>query len=96
MACLFSTLDSAVTLVHSDGIADIGQGARILLAFSGLVAGFIFDISNRKYTGIIMYCIMILSTLCIVLLEFSKPFVAVLIVFYLSAGFFAVFFTLSS
>ena len=93
MACLFSTLDSAVTLVHSDGIADIGQGARILLAFSGLVAGFIFDISNRKYTGIIMYCIMILSTLCIVLLEFSKPFVAVLIVFYLSAGFFAVFFT---
>lgn len=93
MACLFSTLDSAVTLVHSDGIADIGQGARILLAFSGLVAGFIFDISNRKYTGIIMYCIMILSTMCIVLLEFSKPFVAVLIVFYLSAGFFAVFFT---
>ena len=93
MACLFSTLDSAGTLVHSDGIADIGQGARILLAFSGLAAGFIFDISNRKYTGIIMYCIMILSTLCIVLLEFSKPFVAVLIVFYLSAGFFAVFFT---
>ena len=93
MACLFSTLDSAVTLVHSDGIVDIGQGARILLAFSGLAAGFIFDISNRKYTGIIMYCIMILSTLCIVLLEFSKPFVAVLIVFYLSAGFFAVFFT---
>lgn len=93
MACLFSTLDSAVTLVHSGGIADIGQGARILLAFSGLAAGFIFDISNRKYTGIIMYCIMILSTLCIVLLEFSKPFVAVLIVFYLSAGFFAVFFT---
>ena len=93
MACLFSALDSAVTLVYSDGIADIGQGARILLAFSGLAAGFIFDISNRKYTGIIMYCIMILSTLCIVLLEFSKPFVAVLIVFYLSAGFFAVFFT---
>ena len=93
MACLFSTLDSAVTLVHSGGIADIGQGARILLAFSGLAAGFIFDISNRKYTGIIMYCIMILSTLCIVLLEFSTPFVAVLIVFYLSAGFFAVFFT---
>lgn len=40
-----------------------------------------------------MYCIMILSTMCIVLLEFSKPFTAVLIVFYLSAGFFAVFFT---
>lgn len=52
MACLFSTLDSAVTLIHSDGSTDIGQGARILLAFSGLAAGFIFDINNRKYTGI--------------------------------------------
>lgn len=93
MACLFSTLDSAVTLIHSDGSIDIGQGARILLSLSGLAAGFIFDINNRKYTGIIMYCIMILSTMCIVLLEFSKPFTAVLIVFYLSAGFFAVFFT---
>ena len=93
MACLFSTLDSAVTLIHSDGSIDIGQGARILLPLSGLAAGFIFDINNRKYTGIIMYCIMILSTMCIVLLEFSKPFTAVLIVFYLSAGFFAVFFT---
>lgn len=93
MACLFSTLDSAVTLIHSDGSTDIGQGARILLPLSGLAAGFIFDINNRKYTGIIMYCIMILSTMCIVLLEFSKPFTAVLIVFYLSAGFFAVFFT---
>ena len=93
MACLFSTLDSAVTLIHSDGSTDIGRGARILLPLSGLAAGFIFDINNRKYTGIIMYCIMILSTMCIVLLEFSKPFTAVLIVFYLSAGFFAVFFT---
>lgn len=51
MACLFSTLDSAVTLIHSDGSIDIGQGARILLPLSGLAAGFIFDINNRKYTG---------------------------------------------
>ena len=114
MACLFSTLDGAVTLIHSDGSTDIGRGARILLPLSGLAAGFIFDINNRKYTGIIMYSlrarprpcrasggrpanqctrvaghprIMILSTMCIVLLEFSKPFTAVLIVFYLSAGF---------
>lgn len=79
MACLFSTLDSAVTLIHSDGSTDIGQGARILLPLSGLAAGFIFDINNRKYTGIIMYCIMILSTMCIVLLEFSKPFTAAVI-----------------
>ena len=52
MACLFSTLDSAVTLIHSDGSIDIGQGARILLPLSGLAAGFILDINNRKNTGI--------------------------------------------
>ena len=93
MTCIFSTLDNAVTLVHSAGNANIGQAPRILLALSGLAAGFIFDIKNRKYMGIIMYCVMVLSTICIAVMEFSGPFLVGLIVFYLSAGFFAVFFT---
>ena len=62
-------------------------------ALSGLAAGFIFDIKNRKYMGIVMYCIMVLSTICVAILKFAGPFMAGLIVFYLSAGFFAVFFT---
>lgn len=93
MTFIFSTLDNAVTLVHANGAVDIGQWPRILLALSGLTAGFIFDIKNRKYMGLIMYCVMILSTICIVVLKFAGPFLAGLIVFYLSAGFFAVFFT---
>lgn len=93
MTFIFSTLDSAVTLVHANGTVDIGQWPRILLALSGLAAGFVFDIKNRKYMGLIMYCIMILSTICIVILKLAGPFLAGLIVFYLSAGFFAVFFT---
>ena len=40
-----------------------------------------------------MYCIMVLSTICVAILKFAGPFMAGLIVFYLSAGFFAVFFT---
>ena len=60
MTCIFSTLDNAVTLVHSSGEMDIGQWPRILLAFSGLAAGFVFDLKNRKYMGIIMYCVMVL------------------------------------
>ena len=40
-----------------------------------------------------MYCVMVLSTICIAVMEFSGPFLVGLIVFYLSAGFFAVFFT---
>ena len=47
MTCMFSTLDNAVTLVHAGGATDIGQWPRILLALSGLAAGFIFDIKNR-------------------------------------------------
>lgn len=93
MTCIFSTLDNAVTLVHANGTMDIGQWPRILLALSGLAAGFVFDIKNRKYMGIIMYCVMVLSTICIAVLEFAGPFLVGLIVFYLSAGFFAVFFT---
>lgn len=93
MTFIFSTLDNAVTLVHANGTMDIGQWPRILLALSGMTAGFIFDIKNRKYMGLIMYCVMILSTICIVVLKFAGPFLMGLIVFYLSAGFFAVFFT---
>lgn len=32
MTCVFSTLDNAVTLVHSSGETDIGQWPRALLA----------------------------------------------------------------
>lgn len=95
MTFIFSTLDSAVTLVHANGTVDIGQWPRILLALSGLAAGFVFDIKNRKYMGLVMYCVMVLSTICIVVLKLAGPFLVGLIVFYLSAGFFAVFFTSS-
>lgn len=92
MTCMFSTLDNAVTLVHAGGDMDIGQWPRILLALSGLISGFIFDLQNRRYMGITMYCIMVLSTICIAILKFAGPFMLGLMIFYLSAGFFAVFF----
>lgn len=93
MTCVFSTLDNAVTLVHAAGGMDIGQWPRILLACSGLAAGFVFDIGKRKYMSLIMYCVMMLSTICIFVLNFGRPFLIGLIVFYMSAGFFSVFFT---
>lgn len=95
MTCIFSTLDNAVTLYHVSGVVNIGQWPRILLALSGLLAGFLFDIADRKYMSMIIYCVMILSTICLVVLEFAGPFTVGLIIFYLSAGFFAVFFTAS-
>lgn len=93
MTCIFSTLDNAVTLIHANGTMDIGQWPRILLAFSGLIAGFVFDINSRKVMSLIMYCVMILSTICIAVIEFAGPFVISLVIFYMCAGFFAVFFT---
>ena len=93
LTCIFSTLDNAVTLYHASGVVNIGQWPRILLALSGLFAGFLYDMTGRKYMSMVMYCVMILSATCLVVLQFAGPFTAGLIIFYLSAGFFAVFFT---
>lgn len=93
MSCVFSTLDNAVTLAHADGAFDIGELPRILLALSGLAAGFVFDIKGRKFMPLVMYCVMMLSTICITVINFAGPFLIGLVVFYMTAGFFAVFFT---
>ena len=92
MACVFSTLDNAVTMHHVTG-TDIGQWPRLLLAVSGLVAGFLFDIHDRKYMTLIMYCVLLMSVICVVVLKMGGSFLVGLIVFYLSSGFFFVFFT---
>ena len=93
MTCIFASLDNAVTLVHATGSIDIGQWPRLLLTVSGLAAGVLFDINNRCYMNMIMYSITLLSTACVVVIELGGPFLVGLIVFYLSAGFFVVYFT---
>ena len=93
MTCIFSTLDIAVTMIHAGGSVDIGQWPRLLLAVSGLTAGVLYDIRGRQYMTVIMYCVTLLSTICVVVIQMGGSFLAGLIVFYLSAGFFVVFFT---
>lgn len=95
MTIIFATLDNVVTLYHADGDIDIGRWPRLLLALSGLVAGFLYDIQKRRYMNIIMYCITLLSVICILLIVSGNLYVIGLYVFYLSAGFFAVYFTTS-
>ncbi len=95
MTCIFSTLDNIVTLQHAAGKADIGQWPRMLLACSGLVSGFLFDYKKRAFMNTIMYSVMMLSTLCVAILQLGGSFLIGLIVFYLSSGFFVVFFTAS-
>lgn len=93
MACIFSTLDNIVTYCHSKGIMDIGQYPRLLLAISGVVAGVLFDLKERKLMCLIMYSVTLLSTICMLVITMGEPFIIGLVVFYLSAGFFSVFFT---
>ena len=84
-----------MTLVHVAGGGDVGQWPRLLLAGSGLLAGILFDSREHRYVNLFMYCVTVLSVLCIVVLENGGSFRAGLAVFYLSAGFFVVFFTSS-
>ena len=68
MTCIFATLDNVVTLVHAGGSVDIGQWPRLILALSGLTAGVLFDHANGKYMNLIMYCVMLLSTICVLVI----------------------------
>lgn len=95
MTIIFATLDNVVTLYHAGGDMDIGQWPRLLLAFSGLTAGFLYDIRERCYMNNIMYCVTLLSVICVLLIVSGNLYVMGLYVFYLSAGFFAVYFTTS-
>ena len=93
MTCIFATLDNAVTLGHAGGSMDIGQWPRLILAVSGLVSGVLFDYEKGRYRNLIMYCVTLLSTVCILVIVSGGSFLLGLIVFYLSAGFFVVFFS---
>ncbi len=93
MACVFSSLDNAVTLVHAEGVYNISKLPRIILVVSGLVAGFLFDLKKRKYMYLSMYCVTLLSVISIVVMQFGGSFIVGLIMFYLSGGFFVVFFS---
>ena len=93
MTCIFATLDNAVTLAHAAGTMDIGQWPRLFLALSGLLAGILFDLHSGRYRGLIMYAVTILSTICVLIIESGGSFLPGLLIFYMSAGFFVVFFT---
>lgn len=95
MSCVFSTLDNAVTLLHATGEVSIEEFPRVLLALSGLLGGIIFDFKDRRFMSMIMYCVMLLSTICIVVLKYSESLLIGLLIFYMTSGFFVVFFTAS-
>lgn len=93
LACLFSTLDNVVTLSNAHGTIAVQTWPRLFLAASGLAAGIIFDLAERRYMGLVMLGIAVLSTISILAVEAGADPNLGLVVFYLSSGFFVTFFT---
>lgn len=93
LACLFSTLDGVTTLSDAQGSIAVDEWPRLFLAASGLVAGIVFDIRERRYMGFVMFGVMLLSIISILAVEAGASPVIGLIVFFFSSGFFATFFT---
>lgn len=95
MTCIFSTLDSEMTLLHASGELNLGSLPRLLLALSGICAGILFSKIRERYQNLFMFCVMLFSTICVVLLQVDGGILISCIIFYLSAGIFAVYFTVS-
>lgn len=95
MTCIFSTLDSEMTLLHASEELNLGSLPRLLLALSGICAGILFSKIRERYQNLFMFCVMLFSTICVVLLQVDGSILISCIIFYLSAGIFAVYFTVS-
>lgn len=93
MTFIFAALDNIVTYYHAKGAIDVGEWPRLLLVLSGIFAGILFDLKKRRFMSLIMYCVTILSVICILVIGMGGSILAGLLVFYLAAGFFVVFFT---
>lgn len=93
LACLFSTHDNVVTFSNAHGTIAVQTWPRLFLAASGLLAGIVFDLAERRYMGLVMFGVAVLSTISILAVEAGADPNLGLIVFYLSSGFFVTFFT---
>ena len=95
IACVFSTLDNVVTLANAQGTFDLSTWPCLLLAISGIAAGFIFDLTKHRYSTVIILCVAMLSLVSALAIQTSSEVLLGLVIFYLSSGFFVVFFTSS-
>lgn len=95
IACVFSTLDNVVTLANAQGTFDLSTWPRLLLAASAIAAGFAFDLTNHRYSTITMLCVAMLSLVSGLAIRTDSEVLLGLVIFYLSSGFFVVFFTSS-
>lgn len=94
IACVFSTLDNVVTLANAQGMF-VSTWPRLLLAVSGIAAGFIFDLTKHRYSTVTILCVAMFSLVSALAIQTGSEVLLGLVIFYLSSGFFVVFFTSS-
>lgn len=95
IACVFSTLDNVVTLANAQGMFDLSTWPRLLLAVSGIAAGFIFDLTKHRYSTVTILCVAMFSLVSALAIQTGSEVLLGLVIFCLSSGFFVVFFTSS-
>lgn len=95
LACVFSTLDNVVTLANAQGMFDLSTWPRLLLAVSGIAAGFIFDLTKHRYSTVTILCVAMFSLVSALAIQTGSEVLLGLVIFYLSSGFFVVFFASS-
>ena len=93
MTCIFSTLDNIVTLAHASGAINVVASPRLILAASGAVAGLAFDRIGCRGSALLSFCSAMAATIVLLIAQSGGSMDAALVIFYVSAGVFAVYFT---
>ena len=65
LACLFSTLDNVVTLSNAHGTIAVQTAAPLFWRQAALPPVLSFDLAERRYMGLVMLGIAVLSTISI-------------------------------
>ena len=73
IACVFSTLDNVVTLANAQGMFDLSTWPRLLLAVSGIAAGFIFDLTKHRYSTVTILCVAMFSLVSAIAIRCANP-----------------------
>ena len=84
-----------VTLANAQGMFDLSTWPRLLLAVSGIAAGFIFDLTKHRYSTVTILCVAMFSLVSALAIQTGSEVLLGLVIFYLSSRFFVVFFTSS-
>lgn len=93
MSLVAGMIDSVLTAFNAEKSYDVYGGVRLFYALGLILAGFIADISDRKYLPLSTVCAILLSSVCMFFLSDKVSYFAGTALMYLYSGFYVIFFT---